>query len=449
MMRRDSRKLIVLVLIVAAITLTACGGGGGGGGNNQQPTYKVGGVVSGLAGTGLILQNKGGDDLHITTNGSFAFVTQLATGATYSVTVKTHPSSPNQVCTASNNTGAILASNVANVSIVCSTITYSVGGVVSGLTGTGLILRNNSADNLQIVSNGSFTFPVAVADGAGYLVTVLSQPTLPSQTCIASSNSGHLSGSNISSVVVTCVNLYSVGVVASGLTGTGLKLQNNGVNDLSIDSNGTFAFATPQTDGSGYSITILSDSTGQICGVADALGTINGADITIHVYCRYYPPVLPKTGQIISYDNRSIDDGALKRGAAWPSPRFTVASSGTGTVVTDGLTGLMWSGNGSTPTFAGGVSTCVGGAQSWQSALNYVDCLNTNSYLGYNDWRLPNRNEFMSLLNYSEKTMQSYWLNSQGFSGVLGVQHWTSTTYIYMGNLKNWAWFVTLQFQGG
>jgi len=52
---------------------------------------------------------------------------------------------------------------------------------------------------------------------------------------------------------------------------------------------------------------------------------------------------LAQTGQASSYPTpTSHDDGFYKTGVAWPSPRFTAASSGTGTVVTDNLTGLMW-----------------------------------------------------------------------------------------------------------
>ena len=45
---------------------------------------------------------------------------------------------------------------------------------------------------------------------------------------------------------------------------------------------------------------------------------------------------LPQTGAKTSFG--SGDDGYLKRGAAWPNPRFTAE----GDCVTDNLTGLMW-----------------------------------------------------------------------------------------------------------
>jgi len=52
-----------------------------------------------------------------------------------------------------------------------------------------------------------------------------------------------------------------------------------------------------------------------------------------------YPANIWKTGQTTSY--KTGDDGDLKKGVAWPSPRFTDH----GNTVTDNLTGLMWTKN--------------------------------------------------------------------------------------------------------
>lgn len=133
---------------------------------------------------------------------------------------------------------------------------------------------------------------------------------------------------------------------------------------------------------------------------------------------------LPRTGQAISYSTFSPDDGALKTGVAWPDPRFAVSSSGTGTVVTDKLTGLMWTGDAGTPTVTGS-PTCSGGRRIWQEALDYVTCLNTNDYLGYNDWRLPNRKELESLI---DRSMYSPALPpGHPFVNVQGISYWSST----------------------
>jgi hypothetical protein len=81
---------------------------------------------------------------------------------------------------------------------------YSIGGTVNGLTGTGLVLRNNGGDNLAIDDNGAFTFTTQLIDGSEYAVTVHVQPTNPSQTCSVSNADGTLAGEDVSDVLVTC-----------------------------------------------------------------------------------------------------------------------------------------------------------------------------------------------------------------------------------------------------
>ncbi|HEB60950.1 MAG TPA: hypothetical protein ENJ06_03900, partial [Phycisphaeraceae bacterium] len=93
------------------------------------PYYTVGGTLSGLAsGNTVVLQNNGGDDLSLSANGSFTFGTALADGSSYSVTVLTQPTSPNQVCAVSNGSGTVSGANVTDVSVVCTTVGYHIGG---------------------------------------------------------------------------------------------------------------------------------------------------------------------------------------------------------------------------------------------------------------------------------------------------------------------------------
>jgi hypothetical protein len=104
--------------------------------------------------------------------------------------------------------------------------------------------------------------------------------------------------------------------------------------------------------------------------------------------------IIWRTGQTIQY--YPGDDGALQKGMAWPAPRFTDNGNQT---VTDDMTGLMWSKNAMTP----GPLQCNPGVKKiWQEALDFVKCLNTSQYLGYRDWRVPNRKELYSLVDFSE-----------------------------------------------
>ena len=57
-----------------------------------------------------------------------------------------------------------------------SSTAYTIGGTVSGLAGTGLVLQDNGGNNLALSANGAFTFGNSVSSGTTYAVTVLTQP---------------------------------------------------------------------------------------------------------------------------------------------------------------------------------------------------------------------------------------------------------------------------------
>ena len=113
-----SRMFAAGGLLVAASLASGCSDSPPTG---PPPTYTVGGTVSGLAGSGLVLRDNGGDDLPVSADGAFAFATELAGGAAYSVTVFTQPSSPAQHCIVTAGSGTMASANVTTVAIVCTT----------------------------------------------------------------------------------------------------------------------------------------------------------------------------------------------------------------------------------------------------------------------------------------------------------------------------------------
>jgi len=170
--------------------------------------------------------------------------------------------------------------DTADSSCVTVAPTYSVGGTVSGLTGTGLQLQNNLADTMSITADGPFTFTTELAEGSAYAVTVSSQPT--GQSCSVSNGSGTIATADVTDVTVTCVTVptYSVGGNVSGLTGTGLILLNNGTDPLSVTADGPFTFATEIAEGSTYAITVSVYPTGQTCTITNGSGTVGMAEVT-------------------------------------------------------------------------------------------------------------------------------------------------------------------------
>ena len=249
-----------------------------------EATYTVGGTVNGLSGT-LVLENNGSDSLTLTADGTFTFPKTELTGASYSVTVQTQPTT--QTCTVSNGSGTISNSNITNVTVTCSTNTHTVGGTTSGLAGSeSVVLQNNGGDNLTVNANGSFTFAASVAQGSTYNVTVLTQPS--TQTCTVTNGSGTISTSDVTNVLVTCsTNAYTVGGTLSGLAGShSVVLQDNGTDNLTLSSNGSFTFATSVAQGSPYNVTVLTQPTIQTCTVTNGSGTMGGANVTnVSVSC--------------------------------------------------------------------------------------------------------------------------------------------------------------------
>ncbi len=118
------------------------------------------------------------------------------------------PTSPSQTCEVANGSGNLDSADITDVSVNCITDTFSVGGTVTGLTGNGLVLQNNNGDDLAIGANGPFTFDTPLADGSDYMVTVLTQPGDPDQTCDVSNGSGKLSGADVADITIMCITKF-------------------------------------------------------------------------------------------------------------------------------------------------------------------------------------------------------------------------------------------------
>jgi len=255
-MERQKRTAIISMLFLGiALILTGCGGSGGG----STSDYTIGCTVSGLSGT-LVLQNNGGDDLPITSDDTFTFNTALADGSTYNVTVKTQPDG--QSCFVTNGTGTVSGADVTDVTVTCSVDTYTVGGIVNGLSGT-LVLQNNGRDDLAITSDGTFTFSTALADGSTYNVTVKTQPS--GQNCFVTNGSGTVSGADITDVTVDCYNSGSLDPTfnSSGTT-PGIIISNGAAggngNDwgpsMTMDTNGKILVTGVSYNGYNYDMVI-------------------------------------------------------------------------------------------------------------------------------------------------------------------------------------------------
>ena len=179
----------------------------------------------------------------------------------------------------------------------------TIGGDVAGLTGT-VVLEDNAKDDLSLASNGTFTFPLQIANGAAYAVTVKTQPR--DQVCSVAGATG-TAQANVHSVHVTCASYVTVGGTISGLTGT-VVLQINGGDTLATAANGSFTFPTSIAPGSAFAISVLTQPAGQNCIVTQGSGTTTttaytsaGVKCSSSTFVLRPLPAIYATGKAINY----------------------------------------------------------------------------------------------------------------------------------------------------
>ncbi|MHB8722021.1 MAG: Kelch repeat-containing protein [Steroidobacteraceae bacterium] len=129
--------------------------------------------------------------------------------------------------------------------------TYTIGGAVTGLSGSGLVLQDNAGAGLAVSAPGAFTFTGGLSTGSAYSVTVAAQPT--GQQCEVTHGSGTVGTANVTDVVVACISLRFTalanqppepGYLALLLTDGSVMMQ-------SINDAGVFYDLVPAADG-GY-----------------------------------------------------------------------------------------------------------------------------------------------------------------------------------------------------
>jgi alpha-tubulin suppressor-like RCC1 family protein len=254
------------------------------------PTYTIGGTISGLTASGLVLTDSSAGSSPITSGAtSFTLPTAINYNGSYAVTVQTQPTG--QTCTVNNGTGSNVTANVSSVSVTCTTNTYIIGGTISGLTASGLVLTDSNAGSSPITSGAtSFMLPTAINYNGSYAVTVQTQPT--GQTCTVNNGTGSNVTANVSTVTVSCFDnapptplITSVTPVAGGLqiafTTQGVSSASSSVKVASVDymaaCSSTNGGVTGSATGAASPITVSNLTAGKsyTCTVsaADGAGT--------------------------------------------------------------------------------------------------------------------------------------------------------------------------------
>jgi hypothetical protein len=308
------------LIVGAALLFSGCGG---------ETGYIVAGTIKGLSANGLVLKDNGADDITVPLGASsFQFPVQISPGGAYDVQVGAQPAG--LTCTVNNGSGTNVQAPISSVTVSCSTQSYTVGGTITGLTASGLLLQNNGTDRLIVAADAtSFVFPTAISASSGYHIVVDTQPA--GLTCTVSNGVGSNVRANIESVHVTCSPLtVTVGGTITGLTAAGLILQNNGADDLSVAAQAaTFKFLMPVAYGSAYLVTVSAQPLGQNCQVANGRSTATANVTDIVVTCTSIPTFTVTTasgpnGTVSPIGSVPVTSGASQNFIATPNASYGV-----------------------------------------------------------------------------------------------------------------------------
>jgi hypothetical protein len=129
------------------------------------------------------------------------------------VLVEAQPSSLTQYCSVANASGIVAAANVTNVSVTCGDGS-TVGGTVSGLVGSGLVMQIYApsygrpeavSPPLRINSNGPFTLDLVYpGNSSGTFVRITHQPASLTQLCVIHNAGISIQAADLTDAAVVC-----------------------------------------------------------------------------------------------------------------------------------------------------------------------------------------------------------------------------------------------------
>lgn len=207
------------------LVLVACGGGSG---SSAPPIpaakYSVSGTVTGLLGTGLVLQNNDGDDLPIASNGSFSFATSLAAGAKYSVSIKSQSNILTRACTVSNGSGNISNANITDLLVNCSSPAARFAYVVNAR------------------SNDIFAYTINATSGAlTHIGTTTAAPGSNPYSVAVSPNGRFAYAANMGSNNISAYTIDATTGALSPIDATPVKTGTSPIT-IAVDPSGRFAY---------------------------------------------------------------------------------------------------------------------------------------------------------------------------------------------------------------
>ncbi|MDB4966036.1 MAG: hypothetical protein JWN44_1725, partial [Myxococcales bacterium] len=282
-----TRRLIVLAgwptgWLLAFTAFAGCGDGHGqpmdmasSGGDLASPGPTVGGSITGLAGSGLVLQNRGGDNLTVGASGAFTFATPLADNASYDVSILTQPTSPPQICAVANGKGTIAGgASVSTVAVRCAPVVRFVLVADKSDNSVGSFALDTGSGRLRYAGKSATgKQPVSIATDVAGKWAYVANAVDGTVSQYAVDGNGRLDALAPATVTVgaglTAVTVDASGTHAYAALGTGVA-------QYAIGADGKLTALSPATVSAGAGPTaIVVEPSGRFAYVA------NGGDATV------------------------------------------------------------------------------------------------------------------------------------------------------------------------
>lgn len=190
--------------------------------------------------------------------------------ASIQVVMKNEPNSKVYICLTSSdptNGGTILASSLVKISAgIC----------------------NSTTSYLEFNSQNWMTAQTFQVEGSRGTVAVSGNTNYKIQFRVESEDAGYsnypLSDISLTNLDIDISGYYFVRTNISGLTSS-IQLQNNASESLTLTENGYSNFPTPIINGSGYSISIQTQASGQVCSISNLPYGTSSTNVIIQILC--------------------------------------------------------------------------------------------------------------------------------------------------------------------
>jgi 6-phosphogluconolactonase len=169
---------------------------------------------------------------------------------------------------------------------------YTVGGTVTGVRGSGMVIEDNSGNALTVVGNGTFQFASGIDQGGAYSVTITTQPS--GQTCVVRNGAGTIGTADIDNVVITCslpgLYAYVANMSSNSISAFAIDASTGALTPVAdspfasagttpvaavVDPNGTYLYVANNASNN-LSVYAIDASTGALSEVGEPVPTGNG-----------------------------------------------------------------------------------------------------------------------------------------------------------------------------